>query len=240
MTLIETILWSIFTSIVASFLFWILTFRISRTKVNYSSIIEKSKNTQEYPGEYRYRIKLINSGNRDLIEVSLLAKISLKLGKITNYTYLGIGNDNTLPILHGKRYQKKNAGLSYAHKLTLYPTQTTLNEFKKSFYSPETRTKAKNGTLSLDDILHTYGSSAKISIFVYGNDCLTGARKMFSSPVYTSDKIKLGHFSFSKPLNTKHLRYKQYILDTLRFDETSDTETLANGACSENAQSLSV
>ena len=70
-------------------------------------MIEKSKNTGEYPGEIRYRIKFINSGSRDLTEVTLLVRLSINWEtvsnrRITNYTYLGIGNDSKLPILRGK------------------------------------------------------------------------------------------------------------------------------------------
>ncbi len=232
MDFIGTIVWGVLASTIASFIFWILTFRISRTKLAFSSVIEKSINA----GEYRYRVKLINSGKRDLIEVSFLTKIEIKRKYNVNFTYLGLGNDNMLPILHGKGFQKRNSGLKCGMNLTLYTTQTTLNEFKKPFYFKEIRQKAENGKLSLDDILSKYGEKIKITIFAYGYDSITGARKMFQSNKYGFDNIEIGRYNNVKLSNYKHNRYKKYVIDTLRFNELVKDKNIHSDEYIENAE----
>lgn len=59
---IDGIIISILCSIVASYMFWIFTFRISETKVKFSDHIEKSLNVYGVPNLYRYRMKFVNIG----------------------------------------------------------------------------------------------------------------------------------------------------------------------------------
>ena len=131
MHIVESVLLGIISSIFASSIFWWFSFHRTKTKVEFPQAIEKSKNTGEYPGENRYRIKIINSGIRDLIEVTFLAKLSIKRSndRSRNYTYIGLGNENQLPIMYGKRSQKKRAGINLANKRTFLLIQTAFNEF---------------------------------------------------------------------------------------------------------------
>lgn len=228
-----TVIWSILTSILASYLFWLYSFKLSRTNIHFSGVIERSKSTGEDSGIHRYRVKIINSGARDLIDISFLVKLSIKQknDKGANYTFLGCGNDNQIPILLGKKSQKKLSGTSCATKLTLFPTQTTLNEYKKTFYRKDIQRKANDGTLSLDDILDAYGHSCKIIIYAFGSDSVTGARKMFVSPTYTMENIKSGLFLVAQPIKTYRipfLGYRQYINDSLAFEETTHRPPIQN------------
>ena len=224
MHIVESVLLGIISSIFASSIFWWFSFHRTKTKVEFPQAIEKSKNTGEYPGKNRYRIKIINSGIRDLIEVTFLAKLSIKRSNdhSRNYTYIGLGNENQLPIMYGKRSQKKRAGINLANKLTFFPIQTTCNEFQKSIYPSFLRNKAQNNTLSLDDIFDNYRDSFELKVYVFGNDALTGARKLFISPTYTLDNIKTGKYITPVSLNAKkyrHCRYKKYVEDNLAFLE---------------------
>ena len=220
------ILLGILSSLIASIVFWLVFFKISRTNVKFSLVMAKSKNIEEYyAGENRYRIKLVNSGMRDLIEISFLVRITVKCkGNISNYTFLGIGNENKIPILYGKKYQYKNTnGLGGAQMLTLYPVEVTYNEFKKTIYSKYLQKQSAEKKLCLDDIFYEYGNNADIVIFVYGNDALTGARKLFTSPVYKINNIKFGEYKIAKPL--KNIRYGKWVNDTLAFIEKTNSKT---------------
>lgn len=211
------IILGISASIIASFVFWLFSFRISRTKVIFSKNIEKSKNTGEYPGKNRYRIMMLNSGKRDLIEVSFMVKISINREGTTNYTYLKLGNDNRLPVMYGKAHQFKNLESRCAHKLTIRFSPTGLTEFKKNFYAKSIQDKAKTGKLSLDDIFNEYGENVSLTIFTYGNDSLTGARRMFCSPDYDISSVKNGIYKM-KMLKDYNIAYKLYVKDILQID----------------------
>ena len=101
-------------------------------------------------------------------------------------------------------------------------SQPTCNEFQKSIYPSFLRNKAQNNTLSLDDIFDNYRDSFELKVYVFGNDALTGARKLFISPTYTLDNIKTGKYITPVSLNAKkyrHCRYKKYVEDNLAFLE---------------------
>ena len=217
MGIIFSVILGIVSSIVASAVFWYVFFRISQTNVEFSPIIAKSKSTGEYPGDIRYRIKLINSGYRDLIEITMLVKISIKMSKnkASNYTYIGIGNESMLPLLRGRRYQYRSKGLSCAHTLTLYPIETTIKEFQKDIYTEFIVKQAKEGALCLDDIFNEYGTRVKLTVFLYGNDELTGARRMFKSKVFKIEDTEFGKYAVSEPLKSRKIKYKQYVNETL-------------------------
>ena len=72
------ILMSILVSLVASTIFWLLTFKIKRVHITFSKFITKSLNTGEYIGKNRYRIKFINSGSNDLTEVQFIVRLAIK------------------------------------------------------------------------------------------------------------------------------------------------------------------
>lgn len=179
MNIIETILLGILSSVIASLVFWVLTFKISTTNVHFDNYIEKSKKGDEKP---HYKIRISNSGFRNLIEVNVMAKILVEGAPKSSYTYLAVGNKGFLPILQKKSLKK--------YILSLYISNDTNNEFKKPIYSNEICHKANNNILTIDDLFDVYGERVKITVFVFGNDCITGARKMFVSPEYTRIKIR--------------------------------------------------
>jgi hypothetical protein len=218
---VTSILLGITSSLIASIVFWLASFKITRTNVQFSSVIAKSKNTDEYPGKNRYRIKIINSGSRDLIEIVLLVKISIERKESSYYTYVGIGNENKLPILRGKKFQCENVRLNCAHILTLYPINATLNEYKKNIYTERIRTQAIKRELCLEDIFNEYGNDVSIKIFVYGNDALTGARKMFTSKEYKVADTEFGKYKKAKAALKKR-QYVQYIIETLTFIKSTE------------------
>ena len=138
--IVTNIVLPIVLSLLTAFVFWLLSVYWSPTNVCFSKAIERSRNPGGYPGNFRYRIKLSNTGTRDLIEVRFVVKLSIKKETATNYTYLAVG-------------------------------------------------KAENRELALEDILEEYGEKVKITVYVFGNDRVTGTRKMFSSKEYQRKDI---------------------------------------------------
>ena len=73
--LLVTGLVGVISSFIASIIFWYLTFKRSPTKVEFPNHIAKEDNTEEFPGDFRYRVKLINSGHRDLNEIKIVVQL---------------------------------------------------------------------------------------------------------------------------------------------------------------------
>lgn len=190
----ETILFGALSSILASFIFWLLSFKWSTTNVIFSDKLEKSESAS-FPEKYRYRFRFSNYGTRDLIEILIKAKIVVNTGK-KNHTFLNVGNSGFVPVLKRRKKNRLTAQI-----FSLYVGEEALNEFKKSFYKSEIREKAKSGKLSIEDIFTTYGEKVSITLFLFGNDSVTGARRIFVSKEYSINDVHNGIFL---PLNEAH------------------------------------
>lgn len=190
MTIIETIVLGAVSSIIASFVFWLLTFKWSTTDIIFSDKLEKSP-SQFYIGKYRYRFRFANYGHRDLIEISIKARIAVKgiQTKKTNHTLLKVGNDGFVPIMIGR---KRNKLTSQVFSLTM--GEETLKEYQKNVYTASVREKAKKGELLLEDLFTVYGNRVSITLYLFGNDAVTGARRLFCSREYSVKDIKLGKY----------------------------------------------
>jgi hypothetical protein len=183
------------------------------TKIEFSPFMQKKEENGEHQGKYMYRVKIINSKWNDLNEVSFLVKLSLKIENGINYTYLGMGKGNMLGVLRGKKYQLSNNTKRTSHVLSIYLTKNAFQEFRKSIYTDFIINKANKETLVLEDILHEYGSIATITVFIFGNDSLTGARKMFSKS-YVLNNIKEGTYN-TQELPVKRKGYRREIKKAL-------------------------
>lgn len=186
MTTCESLILGIIASLAASVVFWLLTFKISGTAVIFSEVIERSISATDEKCP-RYRIRIANNGNRDLIEVSIKAKIIVRLSK-DNTTFLDVGNGGYMAIL-----PRRKKGKIQTSTVTIYPGELALGEYKKSFYCSSIREKAEAGNLSVEDIFESYGDKVSIIIYVFGNDHLTGARRL-AQKEYSRSDIKEGSF----------------------------------------------
>lgn len=178
-----------------TYVFWLFTFVVTGTKVLFSNTIEKSLIEKTADGTPIYRIRLMNIGHRDLVDVVYTARLCIRIkdGEMIRTTYLCLGYEQTVPILSGK--DKKKVNLYSTHLLGFYVKDAARNEFSKSIYSEIIQSKAKTGILVLDDLLHEYGNKLNITVFATGNDRLTGARKTFVSKKYTIKDIIEGRFT---------------------------------------------
>lgn len=193
----ESVLSDVIVSIVASSIFWILSFAASWTKVIFADVIEKSMIESYGDGDAIYMIRIMNIGRRDLLEIDYSAKITIGLEyvgrKMSQICYLNLENDITRPVLKGRG---KKTGKRYYRSSTFrfLMNDASRTEFLKPYYSDSIRQEAKNNTLSLDDLFREYGENVTITIYVRGTDRVTGARKVFGSREYTSKDIKLGKY----------------------------------------------
>ncbi|MBQ9346565.1 MAG: hypothetical protein IJT94_04380 [Oscillibacter sp.] len=184
-------------SLAVSFLFWYLTFLRSGTQVVFSSVIEKTRDVYEWDlgasGEqpYRCRVRYANIGSRDLMEADFHVRITLDRGR-------GIRNVATCTLGYGFSPVIRCRTHSVLHPYinTLNVDQHTRGEFlKKHLYGEAIAGKAEAGTLTIDDLLREFGCEMTIQIFLYGNDAVTGARRMFVSPLYREDCAVCGRFA---------------------------------------------
>lgn len=203
---------NIFFSFVASFFFWVLTFKISFTKIIFSEKLVKSKNSlTDAKKAYGYRVRFANIGFRDLMEITLVAKLLIKTDTRDLVYFLDIANFGEqyfisfLPgILTSK--MKKESSL---RTLTLYPSETMQHELCKRLYPKRIRKLARKKKIQFEDIFNEFGKNVTITIYIYGNDKSTGTRKMFESQHYTMKDIEEGVFYGSKEISIPVFRSKK-------------------------------
>lgn len=192
------ILVAIICSVIASYLFWLFSFKATNVKLIFAYQIERSKSTQAGTNS-RYRLKIINVGKRDLLELNIIAKLSIQRNKIKNNCYLRLGHQEIIPILYGKKHQNEinNKNKGFAWTLQFHLTDDFLQEFSKTIYPETIRSAAALEQLTLDDIFAEFGKKARITIYAFGYDAVTGARKMFVSSSYTINDIWIGKYNHS-------------------------------------------
>lgn len=182
---------SFLTSLFASFLFWLLSFKISLADITFSAALERSKNVSKGP-YHRYRVRIANLGLRDLTEITIAAKLTIMNGGFRNVTHLAVGNQGSRPVLH-HRPLLFHRDRKYMYTIKIELSELTMNELKKNFYPKKIIKLAEKGTISLDDIFAEFGDRVSIQVYVYGNDRTTGARRFFMHE-YTRKDIVKGNF----------------------------------------------
>jgi len=204
-----SILFGVISSLVASFIFWFLTFRYSRVNVEFSKAIRKINYVNASANnKYRYAIKFANLGKRSLLEVSIVAR--LYMNRYNSFTYLSVGGNNSLPILYGNNYRKKNKMTFIGDILGVWIGDVALSEFKRPFYPQKIKNKAKNNSLNLEDLFNELGDDVKLNFYVYGNEEFTGARRVFISANFSKDDIQFVRFGDALDFDP-HEKYKAYI-----------------------------
>lgn len=195
---------NILLSITASFCFWLLSFKISFTKVIFANRLAKPDNTlTDVRKLYGYRVRFANVGYRDLMEMTMVVKMSISEGVRDHIFFLDIsdyGEQSFITFLPGM-ITKKIKGRSNVRTFTIYPSESMQHELSKSKYPKEIRKMAKKGKVQFKDIFDLYGENVVIRIYIYGNDRTTGARKMFESQPYTKYNIEEGDFLGAKKIH---------------------------------------
>lgn len=117
------VLLNILLSIISAGIFWCISFKISRTKIIFSDKLIKSNAIK--PGGYR--IKIANVGKRDLIEITMVAKLKIRVNNGTQDFFLdisGTGTQSFITILAGMKSYKKE-GRSNFRILTLFSSKSS-------------------------------------------------------------------------------------------------------------------
>ena len=207
---IFTIVTSTVCSVIASYVFWTLSFKVSTTKIIFSHHIEKSYREDRY----KLRIRMINTGPADLFDVRFVARLMYKprmkserQGRATA-VYLNVGHQSMLPILYGRQKQKKYPTAVLAWTSVLEESEHFFSEFSKQHHPEEIRTKANDKTLTVNDVIVEYGEHLHIRIFAFGTDSMTGIEKMFMSPRYTTKDVTVGRYNSP---NKNYIWYRNYI-----------------------------
>lgn len=194
-------------SLLAAYVFWKLSFKYSNIEILFSDKLEKRKDVRAgKQDQYRYRLRIANIGRRDLFEVYMIARMTVNTydGR-TNTTYFPVGEEGTIPVLtksynRKKREEYKNiykkSGVWKRHTVYtygLYINEIAYNEYSKDFYEEEIIKKAKEKKLVIDDIFQVY-PDASLTVFIFGNDSVTGARRKYESKKFKKKDICEGRF----------------------------------------------
>lgn len=168
--------------VLASFVAWWIITRLVVPKVEFSPDISRTRYNGNLSG-LNYRIKFKNCGRRDIIDVqvSVLVRVkglSKKTPKMIEIASLALESDR-VPVIRAKGNRI----------IQLRPERT--ERFSKPIYGQEIYNKLRLGNLTLDDVL-ALGTEATVTVFVFGYDSWSGARKMYESSPYRAANIKQG------------------------------------------------
>ena len=164
-----SIIISIPLGILCSIVAWWVLFHGVSPKVEFSNRVGKLP-TDDSPSGFRYRIKIRNIGARDAIDLQFHAFVRVKgLSPEfpNNISILRIETDTGHVVRMGR---KKGNRI-----VRLHPEKTTL--FDSARFPPEFRTKQRDGTLTLEDVL-SLGNSAFLKMHVFAYDEFSGSRKL--------------------------------------------------------------
>jgi hypothetical protein len=174
--------------LLTSFLTWWILAHWIIPKIEFSKDISKLKTEDDGSG-YMYRIKFINVGRRGLIDMQVVARLLIKgLSIPRNWVTIKI------PLEWNGSYKTEIPKLSAKSNRIIRLFLSSSPDLQMNSYIPEViRDKARLGKLTLEELL-SLGSRAKLTIWVFGYDEFSGARKLFKSYEYQAEDIKDGRF----------------------------------------------
>jgi hypothetical protein len=170
--------------ILGSLIAWWILFRLISPKLIFSERISRAKADDE-PGDLAYRVRFENSGRRAIIDLSIKAILRIRgLNPLrpSNWetTYLPVSFEGDFPYVFPNREKGNRRIIRIRVKKK--------NEFERTVYPTEIREKARDRSLTLDDLL-SIGTQATVQLIALGSDSFSGARKAFFSPGYTRNDI---------------------------------------------------
>ena len=192
-----TLVLGFFLGLATNFIVWGLLFHYFVPRVRFSPHISKvpNKKTREDKSGFRYRFKIENAGRRDIIDVDLAARLSVKglrTPSIWSTIYIPLSADGDssyrIPLL---RPAKK--GKIARRKVMFFYTNSRDVLRDWSIFPEKLRRRSRNRTLLLEDLMKL-GSKANPEIHAYCYDSFSGSRKLFISRPYSTDEILSGVF----------------------------------------------
>jgi len=169
--------------ICSSLIAWWMLFHVFVPKIIFSKGISKKKVTDS-PSGYSYRIKIVNIGNRAILDVKVIVRYRVKFTESSSWYWVTLKIDgNYVP-----RIPKGKGGNRI---IRIYPEKT--ESFKSKKYPNFIRGKANSETLTLEDLMDL-GFKAQLVIYVFGYDEFSGSKKLYMSPLYDKSNIGTGYF----------------------------------------------
>ena len=181
---------ALFLGIIASLIAWWILFHRLSPQLRFSDNISKITANDE-PNGHAYRVKFENSGRRNIIDLTITARLRIwGLGRMNpqniETTCLPLSLEGEYPSIRPKR----KTGESHLVRIRLTGKG---HEFEREVYPKVIREKAKNGSLALEDVL-SIGDCATIQVTALGSDSFSGSRKAFFSTEYTKENIVAKRF----------------------------------------------
>lgn len=144
-----------------------------------------SEEIAEYPvGEPVgvFRVKFINSGRRNIIDIRIIVRVSIyELGSRPMWTSFDLKHSTeTVPVLAPGKNKLINL---FRPELGVQPT-VQMTQYVRD---------ATQDVKSLRDLLKL-GTDASVSVYAFGYDEFSGARKLFMSKFYDAHDIRTGVF----------------------------------------------
>ena len=202
--------------IFVSFFMWLVLYlykNIGKPEVIFADFIEKTTTN----GITAFRIKYMNIGYKDLIECRRIVKLNMYThdtpdgkGKKTS-AYLETGDTAIVPVIYGAATFKEDY-----QKVATDIHLGSLNEFKREdTYHPSIVAAAREGTLTLKDVIERYGNydDASIEVHIMGSDS-SGERMHFSH------KYMLNQSGIKEGVRFRGTKVKNVVSDK----NTSDSE----------------
>lgn len=168
--------------VAASFVAWYIVFRVIVPKFHFSQEINKVPGLAA--GEpWRYRVKFINLGRRDAIDVEVYSRLrvrnlSLRPEYLKTWTIVTLNSDTT----HEPKVPRR------ASRMVVLDLEGT-TELEKPMFK-----RALDGREPTLENLLSLGKEAELVVWVLAYDEFSGARKGFISKHYHVNDIREGKF----------------------------------------------
>ncbi len=176
--------------IASSLVAWWILFHTLVPRVTFSPFISKTP-IDDCPSGYRYRIKFLNIGRRDMIDTEVLARLRIKgIRKEypTNWTNVPIPvGSGRWPIVRPKR-RKRGWGTGNIFRLRI----DEINPGKAAL-PREIKKRIEDKSILLEELL-SLGSETQVNINIFCYDRFSGSRKVFESKGYRLEDIQTKKF----------------------------------------------
>ncbi|MEW8400126.1 MAG: hypothetical protein AB2717_05475 [Candidatus Thiodiazotropha sp.] len=170
--------------ILASLVAWWILFHYLKPEISFSPKISKLPDERS-DSPFRYRIKIRNSGKRKIIDLQIQCRY------IVSNMYPELPATDSIVKLYISSDSIPYIGAGAKDKIErIYPEKVKI--FEKNHFPEDVRKKAKDNTLTLEDILEIEGSYIEFLVFAF--DEYSGSRKLFISHKYNAENIATGPF----------------------------------------------
>ncbi len=224
----DSIVNGIFASLVAAVVFWLLSYKVSGVRIRFPGNLIFGKTSDGKIDKRTIRIKIVNSGWRNMIDVEMYGSISLRDFGEEQHTHtarFGVGITDKVLSIKGEceRRKKQMVGAIYQ---TLYFEKEAYTEYTKEIYSKRIRDLAKQEKLCIWDIMNEYEDKAFLKISILGTDKVTGRRILFESPEYLLKDILFGKYKSPKYDKNYNRNYLRECLIVEEFPQKEETQVV--------------